>query len=76
MVIEILNILTKLKKGIFIYFSISEQNSKTDITKTKSEENYKDSYLQKGLEFSRRNSYSDLSKCNIFVISIKKIVHT
>lgn len=32
------------------------------MVKNKQEENYRDSILQKSIEFPRRNSYSDLSK--------------
>lgn len=33
-----------------------------DLGKNKSEDTYRDAILQKGIDFSRRNSYSDLSE--------------
>lgn len=58
---------------IYIYF-FSESITKTDIVKPKNEDGYRETILQKGIDFSRRNSYSDLSKRNshtiIYVLSI------
>ncbi|KAJ8958035.1 hypothetical protein NQ318_002041 [Aromia moschata] len=41
---------------------ITEAVPKTEIVKTKPEDGYRESILQKGIDFSRRNSYSDLSE--------------
>ncbi|CAH0549405.1 unnamed protein product [Brassicogethes aeneus] len=41
---------------------ISDSLNKTDLVKSKQDENYRESILQKGIDFSRRNSYSDLSE--------------
>ncbi|CAG9768071.1 unnamed protein product [Ceutorhynchus assimilis] len=42
---------------------INDALSKPDLVKTKSEDTtYRDQILQKGIDFSRRNSYSDLSE--------------
>ncbi|RZC36517.1 GRIP and coiled-coil domain-containing protein 2-like [Asbolus verrucosus] len=41
---------------------IAETLTKGDIVKAKPEESFRDTILQKGLDFSRRNSYSDLSE--------------
>ncbi|XP_044764313.1 cytospin-A-like isoform X4 [Coccinella septempunctata] len=41
---------------------ITDSLLKNDISKVKTEENYRESILQKGMDFSRRNSYSDLSE--------------
>lgn len=44
------------------WWSFSDSLLKSDISKGKTEENYRETILQKGIDFSRRNSYSDLSK--------------
>jgi hypothetical protein len=41
---------------------IADTLSKGDLVKSKPEDNFRETILQKGLDFSRRNSYSDLSK--------------
>lgn len=41
---------------------IGDGLAKPDLVKTKSDDNYRESILQKGIDFSRRNSYSDLSE--------------
>lgn len=41
---------------------INDGLTKQDLVKTKSDDTYRDSILQKGIDFSRRNSYSDLSE--------------
>lgn len=53
----------KFNLGILIFvYLIPDALSKSDMVKNKQEENYRDSILQKSIEFPRRNSYSDLSK--------------
>ncbi|CAG9821437.1 unnamed protein product [Phaedon cochleariae] len=41
---------------------MSDSITKTDIVKPKNDDGYRESILQKGIDFSRRNSYSDLSE--------------
>ncbi|KAJ8967805.1 hypothetical protein NQ317_008572, partial [Molorchus minor] len=41
---------------------INETVPKSEIVKPKSEDGYRESILQKGIDYSRRNSYSDLSE--------------
>ncbi|XP_057653326.1 cytospin-A-like isoform X7 [Diorhabda carinulata] len=41
---------------------ISESITKNEIVKPKNEDGYRETILQKGIDFSRRNSYSDLSE--------------
>lgn len=42
--------------------TLTDTISKNELVKTKSEEGYRETILQKSIDFSRRNSYSDLSE--------------